>query len=206
MFWMTLLGLYTGGRISELAQLYVDDIKLQIPARHIADPHEEIPFSQVTSSDKGIFFISINDEEEKETKNNAFESVTNQLDQLKSDLQKAVENEDYERAADLRDQIKKIESGHGRDEITYGEFGTTRVGLLPLHWYNHFIDANEYPPPILLRYFADVFLRILNDKSLEKAFGIARGQGKPKTGENLKPFTISTIWQTDLNAITQYQD
>lgn len=51
------------------------------------------------------------DEEEKETKNYAFESVTSQLDQLKSELQKAVENEDYERAADLRDQIKKIESG-----------------------------------------------------------------------------------------------
>jgi bifunctional DNase/RNase len=51
------------------------------------------------------------DEEEKETKNFAFESVTNQLDKLKADLQKAVESEDYERAADLRDQIKKIESG-----------------------------------------------------------------------------------------------
>ena len=51
------------------------------------------------------------DEEEKETKNYAFESVTSQLDKLKSELQKAVEGEDYERAADLRDQIKKIESG-----------------------------------------------------------------------------------------------
>ena len=51
------------------------------------------------------------DEEEKETKNYAFESVTSQLDKLKSELQKAVESEDYERAADLRDQIKKIESG-----------------------------------------------------------------------------------------------
>lgn len=51
------------------------------------------------------------DEEEKETQNFTFESVTNQLDKLRSDLQKAVENEDYERAADLRDQIKKIETG-----------------------------------------------------------------------------------------------
>jgi bifunctional DNase/RNase len=51
------------------------------------------------------------DEEEKETQNFAFESVTNQLDNLRSELQKAVENEDYEKAADLRDQIKKIESG-----------------------------------------------------------------------------------------------
>jgi bifunctional DNase/RNase len=51
------------------------------------------------------------DEEEKETQNYSFESVTNQLDKLRSELHKAVENEDYERAADLRDQIKKIESG-----------------------------------------------------------------------------------------------
>jgi bifunctional DNase/RNase len=51
------------------------------------------------------------DEEEKENKTYTFESVTNQLEKLKADLQKAVENEDYERAAELRDQIKKIESG-----------------------------------------------------------------------------------------------
>jgi bifunctional DNase/RNase len=51
------------------------------------------------------------DEEEKDTQNLAFESVTSQLDKLRSELQKAVENEDYEKAADLRDQIKKIESG-----------------------------------------------------------------------------------------------
>jgi integrase len=71
MFWMPLLGLYTGGRVSELAQLYVDDIKLQIPARHIADPHTEIPYTKVTPTDIGIWFISINDEEEKKTKTNA---------------------------------------------------------------------------------------------------------------------------------------
>ncbi len=51
------------------------------------------------------------DEEEKEKKTYTYESVTNQLDKLKQDLQKAVENEEYERAAELRDQIKKIESG-----------------------------------------------------------------------------------------------
>ncbi len=51
------------------------------------------------------------DEEEKESKSYTFESVTNQLEKLKADLQKAVENEDYERAAELRDQIKKIGSG-----------------------------------------------------------------------------------------------
>ena len=51
------------------------------------------------------------DEEEKESKSYTFESVTNQLEKLKADLQKAVENEDYEQAAELRDQIKKIESG-----------------------------------------------------------------------------------------------
>lgn len=50
-------------------------------------------------------------EEEKEKENYTFESVTSQLDKLKEDLQKAVENEEYEKAAKLRDQIKKIESG-----------------------------------------------------------------------------------------------
>ena len=51
------------------------------------------------------------EEEGKEKKTYTFETVSNKLDKLKEDLQKAVENEEYERAADLRDQIKKIESG-----------------------------------------------------------------------------------------------
>jgi protein-arginine kinase activator protein McsA len=33
------------------------------------------------------------------------------LEKLKEDLQKAVENEEYEKAAELRDKIKKIETG-----------------------------------------------------------------------------------------------
>jgi len=35
----------------------------------------------------------------------------NQLEKLKEELKQAVDNEEYERAAKLRDQIKKIESG-----------------------------------------------------------------------------------------------
>jgi bifunctional DNase/RNase len=41
----------------------------------------------------------------------AFGTVTDELETLRQDLQKAVENEEYERAAELRDKIKKIESG-----------------------------------------------------------------------------------------------
>ncbi len=48
--------------------------------------------------------------EEKDNKTYTFESVTDKLEQLKIDLKKAVENEEYERAANLRDKIKKIES------------------------------------------------------------------------------------------------
>ncbi|TFG98668.1 MAG: hypothetical protein E4H13_09675 [Calditrichales bacterium] len=39
------------------------------------------------------------------------DTIANKLDDLKENLQKAVENEEYERAAELRDQIKKIERG-----------------------------------------------------------------------------------------------
>jgi len=46
----------------------------------------------------------------KDKKTEIFESVADKLDNLKVDLKKAVENEEYERAADLRDKIKKIES------------------------------------------------------------------------------------------------
>ena len=48
---------------------------------------------------------------EKKDEKSAFNAVTNELDKLKEDLQKAVENEEYENAATLRDKIKKIESG-----------------------------------------------------------------------------------------------
>jgi bifunctional DNase/RNase len=38
-------------------------------------------------------------------------TVAETVDTLKEELQKAVENEDYEKAAELRDKIKQIESG-----------------------------------------------------------------------------------------------
>ena len=38
-------------------------------------------------------------------------TVADELEKLKEDLKKAVENEEYERAAEVRDNIKKIESG-----------------------------------------------------------------------------------------------
>ena len=40
-----------------------------------------------------------------------FKSDVNEIDELKKMLQKAVETEDYEKAAQLRDQIKKLELG-----------------------------------------------------------------------------------------------
>jgi bifunctional DNase/RNase len=51
------------------------------------------------------------EEGEKEDKQDAFESVTSELDKMKEELKKAVENEEYEKAADLRDRIRKIETG-----------------------------------------------------------------------------------------------
>ena len=39
-----------------------------------------------------------------------FESVADELEKLKKELQKAVENEEYEKAARIRDKIKQIES------------------------------------------------------------------------------------------------
>ena len=51
------------------------------------------------------------DEVEDEEKEYNMGTVATELDELKSDLQKAVENEDYEKAAELRDKIKRIESG-----------------------------------------------------------------------------------------------
>jgi bifunctional DNase/RNase len=48
---------------------------------------------------------------EKGNEKGAFESVTSELDSLKDELRKAVENEEYEKAAEIRDRIKKIESG-----------------------------------------------------------------------------------------------
>lgn len=50
-------------------------------------------------------------EREGQEQEQYYGNVTSELDKLKKDLQKAVENEEYEKAADLRDKIKKIESG-----------------------------------------------------------------------------------------------
>ncbi len=41
-----------------------------------------------------------------------FKSKTSEADRLKDELKKAVESEEYERAADLRDRLKRIESKH----------------------------------------------------------------------------------------------
>ena len=51
--------------------------------------------------------------EDKETddKNYLFKSTTDNLDELKEQLKKAVDSEEYEKAAKIRDQIKKLESG-----------------------------------------------------------------------------------------------
>ena len=51
------------------------------------------------------------DEVEGEEKEFSIGTVASELDELKAELQKAVENEEYEKAAELRDKIKRIESG-----------------------------------------------------------------------------------------------
>jgi bifunctional DNase/RNase len=62
--------------------------------------------------DEEVMNVGSYDHEEVESKQeNTYKSLPNQLDKLKEDLKKAVDNEEYERAATLRDQIKKIESG-----------------------------------------------------------------------------------------------
>jgi len=48
--------------------------------------------------------------EEGEVTQAKYGSVADELENLKQELQKAVENEEYEKAAGLRDKIKKIES------------------------------------------------------------------------------------------------
>ncbi len=48
---------------------------------------------------------------EAEEAHKTYGTVADELENLKEDLQKAVENEEYERAAELRDKIKEIESG-----------------------------------------------------------------------------------------------
>lgn len=53
----------------------------------------------------------IPDDKETDDKNYLFKSATDNIDELKEQLKKAVENEEYEKAARIRDQIKKLESG-----------------------------------------------------------------------------------------------
>jgi len=48
---------------------------------------------------------------DKESIKDTMKSITDELDSLKDELKKAVENEEYEKAAELRDRIKKFESG-----------------------------------------------------------------------------------------------
>jgi len=69
MFWMPLMGLYTGARIAELAQLHVNDIKFELPLDNPADLPESISIDEVNDGDKGIWCISINDNDNKSIKN-----------------------------------------------------------------------------------------------------------------------------------------
>jgi hypothetical protein len=53
----------------------------------------------------------IPDEKEKQsTQNYMFNSQESEIEKLKEELQKAVEQEDYEKAAKIRDKIKQLES------------------------------------------------------------------------------------------------
>ena len=53
----------------------------------------------------------IPEDKESDDKNYLFKSAADNIDELKEQLKKAVDNEEYEKAANLRDQIKKLESG-----------------------------------------------------------------------------------------------
>jgi bifunctional DNase/RNase len=48
---------------------------------------------------------------EKDSKTHPLEKAASSLEKLKVELQKAVEEEEYEKAAHLRDEIKRIETG-----------------------------------------------------------------------------------------------
>ena len=53
----------------------------------------------------------VSDEKESESSSGfLFQSDSDELDKLKEQLKKAVENEEYEKAAEIRDKIKKLES------------------------------------------------------------------------------------------------
>ena len=59
----------------------------------------------------GAYEPEENNAGETEETPKTYGTVADELEKIKEDLQKAVENEEYERAAELRDKIKKIESG-----------------------------------------------------------------------------------------------
>ncbi len=50
------------------------------------------------------------DKEKQENENFVFSSKDDEIEKLKKELQKAVDSEDYEKAAKLRDKIKQLES------------------------------------------------------------------------------------------------
>jgi bifunctional DNase/RNase len=50
------------------------------------------------------------DDKETDEQSMLVENKTNELDELKNQLKRAVESEEYEKAAQLRDQIKKMET------------------------------------------------------------------------------------------------
>jgi protein-arginine kinase activator protein McsA len=50
------------------------------------------------------------EKEDSENRSYIFKSKTTDIDRLKEELKKAVENEEYEKAAAIRDQIKQLES------------------------------------------------------------------------------------------------
>ena len=49
-------------------------------------------------------------DEAQDVESGPIDLAQDKLEKLKSDLQEAVENEDYEKAARIRDEIKKLES------------------------------------------------------------------------------------------------
>ncbi|MBD3225624.1 MAG: hypothetical protein GF313_12925 [Caldithrix sp.] len=53
----------------------------------------------------------IPEDDEETDKNYLVRNQTSEIDQLKEDLKKAVDAEDYEKAAELRDKIRRLESG-----------------------------------------------------------------------------------------------
>jgi hypothetical protein len=60
--------------------------------------------------DQAAYVAEDKDESDSERRSYIFKSKTTDIDKLKEELAKAVENEEYEKAASLRDKIRKLES------------------------------------------------------------------------------------------------